>query len=94
MKAMDRQHLETPFCGSSWLKAWLGSLGRWVGLKRVRQLVRTADPERDIPASPRQPGAAGVRVYPDLLSNARVARSDPVRAADITYLTMTSGVPA
>ena len=50
--------------------------------------------DRDIPASPRQPAVAGVRVYPDLLSNARVARSDPVRAADITYLTMTSGVPA
>ena len=41
MKAMDRQHLETPFCGSNWLKAWLG---RWVSPKRVRQLVRIAGP--------------------------------------------------
>ena len=62
MKAMDRQHLETPFCGSSWLKAWLGGLGRQVSPKRVRQLVRTADPERDIPASLRQPGHGSIPI--------------------------------
>ena len=91
MKAMDRQHLETPFCGSSWLKAWLEGLGRWVGLKRVRQLAPIVGLWTRYTGVP---AAAGVRVYPDLLSNARVARSDPVRAADITYLTMTLGVPA
>ena len=40
MRDMDRQYLETPFCGSRRMKAWLDRQGMSVSRKRVQRLMR------------------------------------------------------
>lgn len=84
MTAMDLQDLETPFCGSKWLKARLGAWGHGQARRECGKWCGPRDPGRDIPASPRQPAVAGVRVYLHLLSNASGIRPNPEWAGDVT----------
>ena len=91
MGEIDRQYLETPFYGSRRMKAWLERRGIAVSRKRVQRLMRTMG----LRAIYRRPGtsrpAPEHRVYPYLLRNAKVTRTNQVWAADITYLPMARG---
>ena len=91
MRELDRQYLETPFYGSRRMKACLERRGKPVSRKRVQRLMRVMG-LRAIYRRPRtsQP-APEQRVYPYLLRDARVTRSNQVWAADITYLPMARG---
>ena len=91
MQAMDRQYLETPFCGSRRMKASLERQGMPVSRKRVQRLMRLMG-LRAIYRQPRtsQP-AAGRWVYPYLLKDLTITRANQVWAADITYLPMARG---
>ena len=91
MSEMDQQYLETPFYGSRRMKAWLERQGRRISRKRVQRLMRIMG-LRAIYRRPRTSRpAAGVRVYPYLLRNARITRPNQVWAVDITYLPMALG---
>ena len=82
MREMDRQYLETPFYGSRRMKAWLDRQGIPVSRKRVQRLMRVMG-LRAIYRSPRTSRPApGHRVYPYLLRNAKISRSNQVWAAD------------
>ena len=97
MQAMDRQYLETPFCGSRRMRAWLGRQGKDVNRKRVQRLMRIMD-LRAIYRRPRTSRPApGQPVFPICWSAGKsqshwpqpAPAPDPrsgVWAADITYL--------
>ena len=88
MSEMDQHYLETPFYGSRRMKAWLERQGRRISRKRVQRPMRIMG-LRAIYRRPRTSRpAAGVRVYPYLLRNARITRPNQVWAVDITYLPM------
>ena len=91
MLEMDRQYLATPFYGSRRMRVWLERQELPVSRKRVQRLMRVMG-LRAIYRRPRtsQP-APGVRVYPYLLRNTRITRTNQVWAADITYLPMARG---
>ena len=76
MREMDRQYLEPPFYGSRRMKASLERQGMPVSPKRVQRLMRLMG-LRAIYQQPRtsQP-APGRRVYPYLLRDLRINRSN------------------
>ena len=88
MRELDRQYLESPFCGSRRMKAYLERPGKPVSRKRVQRLMRVMG-LRAIYRQPRTSRPAPEqRVYPYLLRNVRITRPNQVWAANITYLPM------
>ena len=91
MRTIDRQYLETPFYGSRRMRAWLERQGMVVSRKRVQGLMRSMG-LRAIYRSPRTSRPEPEhRVYPYLLRNAQITRTNQAWAADITYLPMARG---
>ena len=91
MRELDRQYLESPFCGSRRMKAYLERPGKPVSRKRVQRLMRVMG-LRAIYRQPRTSRPAPEqRVYPYLLRNVRITRPNQVWAANITYLPMARG---
>ena len=86
MGEIDRQYLETPFYGSRRMKAWLERRGVRVSRKRVQRLMRVMG----LRAIYRKPGisrpAPGAKVYPYLLRNARITRTNQPMARGFLYL--------
>ena len=91
MGEIDQQYLETPFYGSSRMKAWLERRGIRVSRKRVQRLMRAMG----LQAIYRRPSTSRRSsehpVYPYLLRNVRITRPNQVWAADIAYLPMARG---
>jgi putative transposase len=91
MRLIDEIHLRWPFLGSRRIRDELRDLGHNVGRDHVRTLMRKMGIEA-IYCKPRttrpQPGN---KIYPYLLRNMEIIRSNHVWAADITYLPMTKG---
>ena len=91
MGRIDRQYLSTPFYGSRRMSVWLRRENLPVNRKRVQRLMR----RMGLNAIYRRPRtsqkAPGQRVYPYLLGQAEITRSNQVWAADITYLPMARG---
>ena len=91
MGGMDQQYLETPFCGSRRMKAWLDRQGIPVSRKRVQRLMRVVG-LRAIYRRPRTSRPAPEhRVYPYLLEKTTVTWPNQAWAAYITYLPMARG---
>ena len=91
MRWMDELHLEFPFAGSRMLRDLLRNEGQPVGRKRIRRLMR----EMGIEALYRKPNTsrrhAAHPIYPYLLRNLSIERSNHVWATDITYIPMRRG---
>ena len=91
MGRIDRQYLSTPFYGSRRMSVWLRRENLPVNRKRVQRLMR----RMGLNAIYRRPRtsqkAPGQRVYPYLLGQAEITRSNQVWAADITYVPMARG---
>jgi putative transposase len=91
MRRMDELHLDCPFAGSRMLRDLLRNEGRPVGRKRVRRLMR----QMGIEALYRKPNTsrrhAAHPIYPYLLRNLSIERSNHVWATDITYIPMRRG---
>ena len=91
MREMDRHYLETPFYGSRRMRASLERQGMPVSRKRVQRLMRLMG-LRAIYRQPRTSQPAPERqVYPYLLRDMTITRSNQVWSADITYLPMARG---
>ncbi len=91
MRRIDELHLEHPFMGARMLRDQLLRLGHAVGRKHVATLMR----RMGIQALAPQPGtskrAPGHKIYPYLLRNLPITRSNQVWALDTTYIPMPKG---
>lgn len=92
MNLIDRQYLVTPFYGARKMAVELTKqTGLSVNRKRVRRLMQLMG----IRALYRRPRtskpAPGHNVYPYLLRDLKITRSNQVWAADITYIPMSKG---
>lgn len=91
MRRMDELHLDYPFAGSRMLRDLLNNEGQPVGRQRIRRLMR----QMGIEALYRKPNTsrrhAAHPVYPYLLRNLSIERSNHVWATDITYIPMRRG---
>jgi putative transposase len=92
MRVIDETHLAFPFFGSRQMTRWLQREGYEVNRKRVRRLMRLMG----LTAIYRRPSlskkAAAHPIYPYLLRDLSVERSNQVWAADITYIPVNGGV--
>lgn len=91
MRLIDEQHLETPFYGSRQMARWLRRQGYCVSRKRVRRLMRLMGlhaiyqrPKTSIPDKQH-------KIYPYLLRDIEINRSNQVWCTDITYIPMKRG---
>lgn len=91
MNTIDKLHLDFPFMGARQLSRALARQGQHVGRLRVRTLMR----KMGISALAPQPGTSKRnpqhKVFPYLLRNLTVNRSNQVWALDTTYIRMARG---
>jgi putative transposase len=91
MRRIDELHLAHPFAGARMLRDLLRGEGHTIGRKRVRTLMT----RMGINAVYRKPCTShrhpAHTVYPYLLRNLTITRSNHVWAADITYIPMKRG---
>lgn len=91
MRRMDALHLEYPFYGARGMRRHLKREGSKFGRERIARLMRLMDIQavyckpRTSRRHPKHP------VYPYLLRNVEITRSNHVWAADITYIPMKRG---
>ena len=91
MRLLDEQYTRTPFYGVRRMKKWLENVGRDVGVKRVRRLLRLMG-LMAIYCKPRlSVGAPLNRKFPYLLGGLDIRRPNQVWCADITYLRLRHG---
>lgn len=91
MRRIDELHLEHPFAGSRMLRDLLRLEGRLIGRKHVRTLMKRMGIEalyRKPNTSRRHPAHP---IYPYLLRDLKIDRSNQVWATDITYIPMRRG---
>jgi putative transposase len=91
MKRIDELHLQYPFAGSRMMRGFLKPDGYKIGRRHVRTLMR----KMGIDVLYRKPNTsrrqAGHYIYPYLLRDLSVVRSNQVWAGDITYIPMRRG---
>ncbi len=91
MRRIDELHLKCPFYGSRRLAQELGTAKDGVNRKRVQRLMRLMGIEGVAPKPKTSEPAPEHEVYPYLLRNIKVCRSNQVWATDITYIPMAHG---
>ena len=91
MRRMDELHLDYPFAGSRMLRDFLRREGYVVGRRHVRTMML----RMGIEAIYRKPNTSkrnqAHKVYPYLLRDLQITRSNQVWATDITYIPMAKG---
>jgi putative transposase len=91
MRRIDKLHLAHPFAGARMLRDLLRHEGHAVGRRHVATLMRRMGLE----ALYRKPSLSrrhlGHQIYPYLLRDLAISRSNHVWAADITYIPMRRG---
>jgi putative transposase len=91
MRRIDELHLQHPFMGARMLRRQLRQTGVKVGRRHVATLMK----KMGITAMAPQPGtsqrAPGHKIYPYLLRNVAITRSNQVWALDTTYIPMARG---
>jgi len=93
MRLIDEQYIKTPFYGIDKMVAWLGRKDHKVNHKRVRRLMRQMGLEAVYPRRKRNLSIPDKqhRIYPYLLKNVQIDRTDQVWSSDITYIRMYRG---
>jgi putative transposase len=93
MKLIDRQYVETPFYGIDKMTEYLCRQGHHVNHKRVRRLIRQMGLEAVYPRRKRGLSISDRqhKIYPYLLKDVGITRTDQVWSADITYIRMYRG---
>ncbi len=91
MRAIDEIHLQPPFLGSCRLVDELQERGFVINRKRVQRLIRLMGIQAIDPRPRRSKPTAGHKLYPYLLAEVPITRSNQVWASDITYLPMSRG---
>ena len=93
MKLIDEQYIKTPFYGIDKMTEWLRRQGHYVNHKRVRRLMRLMGLEAVYPRRKRHLSIPDKqhKIYPYLLKDVQIDRTDQVWSADITYIRMYRG---
>jgi len=91
MRRMDELHLELPFAGSRMLRDLLNAEGVVIGRRHVATLMKRMGVEAIYRKPNTSKPAPGHKIYPYLLRNLRVIRTNQVWAMDITYIPMARG---
>lgn len=91
MRLIDMQYLKTPFYGSRSMTKHLRREGYKVNRKRIQRLMRLMGLEAVYPKPKTSCPYKGHKIYPYLLRNMSIERSNQVWAADITYIPMKRG---
>ena len=91
MRLLDEQYTRAPFFGVRRMKIWLSEQGQLVNHKRIRRLMRHMGIEAIYPKPKLSQRNDGHKIYPYLLRNLAIDRSDQVWATDITYIRMRRG---
>jgi putative transposase len=91
MRRIDELFTAWPFLGSRRMTAMLKVEGLQVNRKRVQRLMRLMGIESMAPRPKTSEPHPEHVVYPYLLRNLRITRSDQVWATDITYIPMKAG---
>ena len=91
MRRIDELHMDWPFAGARMLRRLLKREGQAVGRRHISTLMQ----RMGIHALYRKPNTSrrhpAHKVYPYLLRNLPITRSNQVWAADITYIPMKRG---
>lgn len=91
MKMIDQEYMNYPFFGSRQMKRYLNRQGHIVSRNRVRRLMR----KMGLVAIYQKPKTTGRnkehQVYPYLLRNLEINKSNQVWCSDITYIPMKRG---
>ena len=91
MRKIDELHLEHPFMGARMLRDQLLRQGFDVGRRHVRTLMLCMGIEALAPQPGTSQAAPGHKIYPYLLRNVAITRSNQVWALDTTYIPMARG---
>jgi putative transposase len=91
MNVIDEQHTKTPFYGVKKMTKQLERMGYEVGRDHVRTLMRTMGLYAIYPGPNTSKKAQAHKIYPYLLRDVAVIRSNQVWSADITYIRLLKG---
>ena len=91
MRLLDKGYLKWPFYGSRKWTEWLVSQGHAVNRKRMQRLMRLMGWAAICPRRRTTQPAPGHKIYPYLLRNLAIERTNQVWAADITYVPLSQG---
>jgi putative transposase len=91
MRLLDEQYTKTPYFGSRRMVSILGEKGYQVGRRRVQRLMRLMGLEAIYPKPNLSKPHPEHKVYPYLLRNLKITRSNQVWGTDITYIRMHKG---
>jgi putative transposase len=91
MRIIDELYLENPSSGSRTISRQLRRQGKKVNRKRVQRLMRRMGIEAVYPKPRTSRPHPQHKIYPYLLRNLTIDRSNQVWAADITYIPMDRG---
>jgi putative transposase len=91
MHTIDEIFTRYPFYGVERMTSSLCRQGEQVNVKRVRRLMRKIGLEAVYPKPKLSQGHPEHRIYPYLLRNVKMTRSNQVWSTDITYIRLVSG---
>ena len=91
MRRIDEFYLNTPTAGSRTMRNYLRRQGYKINRKRVQRLMRLMGLEAIYPKPKTSRPHPEHKVYPYLLRELTIDRSNQVWAADITYIPMSRG---
>jgi len=91
MRIIDEQYMDTPYFGYRKMTDWLRLQGHDVNHKRVRRLMRLMGLAAVFPGKQTTQRNPGHKVYPYLLRDVEITRSNQVWSTDITYVPLLRG---
>lgn len=91
MRQIDELHLNYPFMGSRMIRDMLQQQGHQIGRRKVRRLMPLMGIHALYPKPNTSKPDIAHRVYPYLLRDEVISRSNQVWATDITYIPMAKG---
>jgi len=91
MRRIDEMHIKRPFYGSRRIRDWLYEEGHDINRKRVQRLMRQMGIAALYPRKNTSKPGKGHKIYPYLLKDLEINRSNQVFCSDITYIPMTKG---
>jgi len=91
MRRIDEMHMKRPFYGSRRIRDWLYEEGHDINRKRVQRLMRQMGIAALYPRKNTSKPGKGHKIYPYLLKDLEINRSNQVFCSDITYIPMTKG---
>ncbi len=91
LRLLDEQYTRTPYYGVRRMRAWLGTQGYEVNVKRVRRLLRQMGLRALYPGPRTSQPQPEQRVYPYLLRGVPIVRANQVWSTDITYIRLQGG---